>query len=115
MNMAMFALIHLCVQVNAKDRIVGQYKEHVFTGIVPFFVTFIFCYIHHMCMIEHQETRELMMNEDVDDEIAEVATAAAKGKKLKVRHRFRGNIVSACYYSRVVFVVAFGIRFDTRP
>ena len=34
MNMAMFALIHLCVQVNAKDRIVGQYKEHVFTGIV---------------------------------------------------------------------------------
>ena len=66
-------------------------------------------------MIEHQETRELMMNEDVDDEIAEVATAAAKGKKLKVRHRFRGNIVSACYYSRVVFVVAFGIRFDTRP
>ena len=32
MNMAMFALIHLCVQVNAKDRIVGQYKDHVFTG-----------------------------------------------------------------------------------
>ena len=32
MNVAMFALIHLCVQVNAKDRIVGQYKDHVFTG-----------------------------------------------------------------------------------
>jgi len=35
MNMAMFALIHLCVQVNAKDRIVGQYKEHVFTDLDP--------------------------------------------------------------------------------
>lgn len=35
MNMAMFALIHLCVQVNAKDRIAGQYKEHVFTDFDP--------------------------------------------------------------------------------
>ena len=35
MNVAMFALIHLCVQVNAKDRIVGQYKDHVFTGKLP--------------------------------------------------------------------------------
>ena len=32
MNIAMFALIHLCVHVNSQDRIAGQYKEHVFTG-----------------------------------------------------------------------------------
>jgi len=31
MNIAMFALIHLCVHVNSQDRIAGQYKEHVFT------------------------------------------------------------------------------------
>merc|ERR1719367_2228615 len=31
MNIAMFALIHLCVHVNNQDRIAGQYKEHVFT------------------------------------------------------------------------------------
>lgn len=44
MNMAMFALIHLCVQVNAKDRIAGQYKEHVFTG-TPIFCTDIRGYV----------------------------------------------------------------------
>jgi len=31
MNIAMFALIHLCVNVNAKDRIAGQLKDHVFS------------------------------------------------------------------------------------
>ncbi len=33
MNIAMFALIHLCVNVNAKDRIAAQSKEHVFSGL----------------------------------------------------------------------------------
>jgi len=35
MNIAMFALIHLCVHVNSQDRIAGQYKEHVFTDFEP--------------------------------------------------------------------------------
>merc|ERR1712223_1295162 len=35
MNIAMFALIHLCVHVNNQDRIAGQYKEHVFTDFEP--------------------------------------------------------------------------------
>ena len=74
-----------------------------------------------MCMIEHQETRELMMNEDVDDEIAEVVTAAAKGKKLKVRHRFRGNIVSVrattlelCSLSLLGFVLILDLNIDVK-
>jgi len=31
MNIAMFALIHLCVNTNAKDRLAGQFKDHVFS------------------------------------------------------------------------------------
>ena len=27
-----FALIHLCVNTNAKDRLAGQFKDHVFSG-----------------------------------------------------------------------------------
>jgi len=69
MNMAMFALIHLCVQVNAKDRIVGQYKEHVFT--------------------EHQEDRDLMINEDNDDESDISPALSSKGEKIRIRRRFR--------------------------
>merc|ERR1712141_418102 len=48
MNIAMFALIHLCVNVNTKDRIAGQLKDHVFSDFEP--------------------ERDLMINEDNDDE-----------------------------------------------
>merc|ERR1712156_1315200 len=37
MNIAMFALIHLCVHVNSQDRIAGQLKDHVFSDFEPEF------------------------------------------------------------------------------
>ena len=47
MNIAMFALIHICVSVNTKDRIAGQYKEHVFTGnYLLFFVDVALIYLY---------------------------------------------------------------------
>ena len=39
MNIAMFALIHLCVNVNTKDRIAGQLKDHVFSGKFSFLLS----------------------------------------------------------------------------
>lgn len=57
-------------------------------NLATFFATFT------ICMIEHQEDRELMMNEDNDDDESDevIIPASSKGKKLIIRHRFRGKL-----------------------
>ena len=42
MNMAMFALVHLCVNINAREVIIKM-EERVFTGMLPI----LFLYSHH--------------------------------------------------------------------
>ena len=43
-------------------------------------------------MIEHQEDRDLMINEDNDDESDISPALSSKGEKIRIRRRFRGKL-----------------------
>jgi hypothetical protein len=71
MNIAMFALIHLCVNVNAKDRIAGQSKEHVFSGKIIISIFFkelrciiLFVHLNKIIICETAEQNKGLLMDD---------------------------------------------------